>query len=114
MSADEYKPPYVLTERIVDLVERIGEALGRVQGAVQGSPFDCCASGFGWNRWGFCAAGILPAFVDSLAPGQASRLRYEARGHVGEHVFVAFHSFAAKIRVHLCLSVDPLLCILRR
>lgn len=29
MSEDEYKPPYVLTERILDLVERIGEALGR-------------------------------------------------------------------------------------
>jgi len=24
-----YKPPHVLTERIVDLVERIGEELGR-------------------------------------------------------------------------------------
>jgi Fic family protein len=29
MSDNDYKPPYVLTERIVDLVERIGEALGR-------------------------------------------------------------------------------------
>ena len=29
MSEDKYKPPYVLTERILDLVERIGEALGR-------------------------------------------------------------------------------------
>lgn len=29
MSEEKYKPPYVLTERILDLVERIGEALGR-------------------------------------------------------------------------------------
>ncbi|VGO12646.1 Adenosine monophosphate-protein transferase SoFic [Pontiella desulfatans] len=29
MSDDVYKPPYALTERIVDLVERIGEELGR-------------------------------------------------------------------------------------
>jgi hypothetical protein len=29
MSEDKYKPPYVLTERVLDLVERIGEALGR-------------------------------------------------------------------------------------
>ena len=34
-NADEYRPPYVLTERIVDLVEQIGEELGRVSVEVQ-------------------------------------------------------------------------------
>ena len=29
MSENKYKPPYTLTDRIVSLVEQIGEALGR-------------------------------------------------------------------------------------